>query len=145
MIEPPLQTRRDLAVPFAGPSSVRGHATLTIFQVSGELLAVDAGAVQEIALMAELSVPRGLPTAIAGFLNLGHRPVPIIRLARLLSLPDPALGLYTQILIVRDGGRSPIGWIVERVTQIIHVRHDDVLAVPENHCFRDCAKGMVAR
>jgi len=145
MLEPPLPNRGEVAVPVAGRILMHGHTVLTIFHLGDELLAVEARAVQEIALMARLSKPNGLPALIAGFLNLAQRPIPILRLDRLLSLPEQKLGLYTQILILRDTTGASVGWIVDRVDQITPVRQEDILPVPKNHCFRDCAKGVITR
>jgi purine-binding chemotaxis protein CheW len=118
---------------------------LAIFHLGDEVLAVEASAVQEITLMARLSRPSGVPALIAGFLNLAQRPIPILRLDRLLRVPESKLGLYTQILVLREAAGAPVGWIVDRVAQIIPVRLEDVLPVPENHCFRDCATGVITR
>lgn len=118
---------------------------LAIFHLGGEALAVDARVVQEITLMARLSKPSGLPSLIAGFLNLAQQAIPIIRLDRLLHLPEPKFELYTQILVFRDDAGSPMGWIVDRVAQIVPVCRDEVLPVPKNHCFRNCARGVFVR
>ena len=118
---------------------------LAVFHMGGESLAVETAAVQEIVLMARLSKPNGLPALIAGFLNLAQTCVPILRLDRMLQLPEPKFELYTQILILRDPAKMPMGWIVDRVAQIVPVRRDEVLPVPENHCFQNCATGVLVR
>jgi purine-binding chemotaxis protein CheW len=113
-----------------------------LFHLGSELLAVDASAVREIALMARLSTPGGLPSVLAGFLNLAGLPVPIVRLHRLFGIPEPAYGLYTQIMILRDNGGNSVGWVVDRVAHVTTVREAAIMAVPENECFKDCAKGV---
>jgi purine-binding chemotaxis protein CheW len=113
-----------------------------LFHLGPELFAVGASAVREIALMARLSTPGGLPSVLAGFLNLAGRPIPVIRLHRLFDLPEPVYGLYTQILILRDGDGDSIGWIVDRVEHVVTVRDADIMAVPENECFKDCTRGV---
>lgn len=105
------------------------------------MLAVDASKVQEITLMARLSTPGGLPSILAGFLNLANRPIPIIRLHRLLDLAEPVHGLYTQILIVRDQDGNSFGWIVDRVVNVVTVRLAEIMHLPENQSFKECAKG----
>jgi purine-binding chemotaxis protein CheW len=92
--------------------------------------------------MARLSTPAGLPSVLAGFLNLAGCPIPIIRLDRLFALPEPLYGLYTQIIILRDGDEKSIGWIVDRVAHVVPVQDSDIMAVPENECFKDCTKGV---
>ena len=91
--------------------------------------------------MARLSSPTGLPSVLAGFLNLGQRPIPVIRLHRLLDLPESGHGLYTQILIFRESNGICVGWIVDRVTQIVSKLRANVIPVPVNQCFKDCADG----
>jgi purine-binding chemotaxis protein CheW len=126
-----------------GTGSARNARRVTVvFHLGAELLAVDASSVREIALMARLSTPGGLPSVLAGFLNLAGRPVPIVRLHRLFGIPEPAHGLYTQIMILRDTGGNSVGWIVDRVAQMATLSAADIMAVPENECFKDCAKGV---
>lgn len=113
-----------------------------LFRLGSEWLAVDASAVREIAPMARLSTPGGLPSVLAGFLNLAGRPIPVIRLHRLFDLLEPVYGLYAQILILRDGDGDSVGWIVDRVVHIVDARDIEIMAVPENECFKDCTKGV---
>jgi len=141
MIETSFPNRQTIARG-AEESAKSNHTMLAIFRLGGELLAVDASAVQEIALMARLSIPSGLPAVIAGFLNLAQRPIPVIRLHRLLGLPEPALGLYTHILILYAGEGTSVGWIIDQVTTIVHVHRGELMPVPEGHCFKDCAKAV---
>jgi purine-binding chemotaxis protein CheW len=113
-----------------------------LFRLGSELLAVDARTVREITLMASLSIPSGLPSVLAGFLNLAGRPIPIIRLHRLLDRPEPLHGLYTQILILGDGEGSSVGWIVDRVAHVVTLREAEIMAVPDKQCFKDCTTGV---
>lgn len=142
MLKTPLPNHRQPAARIAGPSLKHDCTVLAIFHVGAELFAVDASAVQEITLMAHLSAPSGLPAVIAGFLNIAQRPIPIIRLHRLLGIPEPKLGLYTQILILRDGAGASVGWIVDKVVQVVSIPRKEMLPVPENHCFRNSATGL---
>jgi purine-binding chemotaxis protein CheW len=142
MIEPSSSTRGETIARGAERPARSSHTMLAIFRLGGEFLAVDSSAMQEITFMARLSIPSGLPVVIAGFLNLAQRPIPVLRLHRLLGLPESKPGLHTQILILRDGGESPVGWMIDSVVQIIPVRQEEMLPVPENHCFRDCAKAL---
>jgi len=138
----PLPDPRDAASQIAKESVKHGQCVVVLFRLGSELLAVEACAVQEITLMARLSTPSGLPSVLAGFLHVADRPIPIIRLHRLLDLPEPVRGLYTQILILRDQDGSAYGWIVDRVAQVVTVRQAEIMAVPENHCFKDGTKGV---
>jgi purine-binding chemotaxis protein CheW len=124
---------------------IQGNAqrAAVLFHVGSEMFAVDSSFVLEIVPMARLSVPGGAPSVLAGFLNLAGRPIPVIRLHRLLSLPETSFGLYTQIIILRDGDGRSVGWIVDRVAQIVPLREADIMSVPEKECFKDCTKGFL--
>jgi len=144
MDKTPLPDHRgaDLELEKGAAGSAAGAAVL--FHLGSELFAVDSSLVQEIVPMARLSIPGGAPSVLAGFLNLAGRPIPVIRLHRLLNLPEPSYGLYTQIIILRDGEGRSVGWIVDRVAQIVTVREADIMSVPEKECFKDCTKGFLA-
>jgi len=142
MHKTPLPDPRDAVSQIVKGAGSNAPRVAVLFRLASELLAVDASAVREIALMAQLSTPGGLPPVLAGFLNLAGCPIPIIRLHRLFELPEPAHGLYTQILIIGGGARSSFGWIVDRVVDVVTVREADIMAVPEGECFKDCAKGI---
>ncbi len=94
--------------------------------------------------MAELSRPTGLPSILAGFLNLARRPIPVIRMHRLLEVPESDYGLYTQIVIFREGRGTSVGWIVDQVIQIASILPQDIMPVPVDECFKDCATGTFA-
>jgi purine-binding chemotaxis protein CheW len=138
----PLPDPGDAVLEMAKGSAENARILAVIFRLGPEWLAIDASAVREIALMARLSTPSGRPAVLAGFLNLAGRPIPVIRLHRLFDLPEPVYGLYTQILILRDGDGDSVGWIVDRVVHVVPVREAEIMAVPENECFMDCTKGV---
>ena len=141
MLKIPLPDPRDVVLRVKG-SGDNARRVEVLFHLGSELLAVDASAVREITMMARLSTPAGLPSVLAGFLNLAGRPIPVIRLHRLFDLPEPDYGLYTQILILRDGDVNSIGWVVDRVAQVLTLRESEITKVPENECFNDCAQGL---
>lgn len=132
---------REKTVPQISECRVGRSDRLVVFQLGSVACAVELDAVQEITLMARLSNPGVLPSVLAGFLNLGLRAIPVIRLHRLLGVPEPTPGLYAQILIFRETHGLSVGWIVDRVTQIIATPRADIMPVPENQCFKDCAAG----
>src|ERR1700684_3566025 len=87
---------------------------LLIFHSSGLDCAFSLEAVREIVPMATLSSPPGLPSGLAGFLDLRGNAVPIILLDRLFGLREQPPGLHTP-LIVLHGELGPIGILVESV------------------------------
>jgi purine-binding chemotaxis protein CheW len=89
--------------------------------------------------MATLLSPPGLPSGLAGFLDLRGTAVPILRLDRLFALPERQPGLHTPMIILR-GGSGPIGVLVESVHAIVPAPSaSQLLDIPENGTFRGCA------
>lgn len=116
---------------------------LLVFNSSGQDWAFPLHAVQEIAPMAELSSPPGLPPLLAGFLNLGGTAIPILRLDTLFELPEQLPGLHAHLIILRGGGANPIGVLVASVRRISDVNPANLLPVPENNVFQDCAVATI--
>lgn len=92
--------------------------------------------------MATLSSPPGLPSGLAGFLDLRGTAIPIVRLDRLFSLPEQRPGLYTPLIILR-GVPAPIGILVDSVRRIIAAAGESFLPLPDKSIFRDCATAAV--
>jgi purine-binding chemotaxis protein CheW len=88
--------------------------------------------------MATLSTPPGLPSGLAGFLDLRGTAVPILRLDRLFGLPEQLPGLHTPMIVLRGIG-GPIGVLVNSVRAIVPVRSEDLLDVPADRTLRGCA------
>lgn len=129
-------------MPTPEESRQAGFRMVVIFALGSEMFAVEAAAVQEITLMARLSVPGRLPSVLAGFLNLAGRPVPIVQLHRLLGLPQPGPALYAQIVILKEGPDGSVGWMVDRVAHVGRIPEAKIMPVPEKESFRDCAMGV---
>lgn len=73
--------------------------------------------VAEILPLALLDRPPSAPRALAGFLNLGGEPLPVLRLGALLggAVPDND-DLYSHIVRLKPAGDRPsVGLLVERV------------------------------
>src|SRR5438132_11427250 len=103
--------------------------SLLIFRSSGLNCAFPLEAVQEIVPMALLARPPGLPSLLAGFLDLRGTAVPIVRLDRLFDLPEQQPGLYTPLIILR-GPDSPVGVLVGAVRQIVSATAATFLPLP---------------
>src|SRR5580658_9436772 len=95
-----------------------GPQNLLIFNLSGLGCAFPLEAVREIVPMAALSSPLGLPSGLAGFLDLRGTAIPIIRMDRLFDLSEQQPGLHTPMIILR-GVAGPIGVLVESVRAIV--------------------------
>jgi purine-binding chemotaxis protein CheW len=112
-------------------------ANVLIFNAGGLDCAFPLESVQEVVPMATLFSPPGLPSGLAGFLNLRGTAVPIIRLDRLFELPERPPGLHTPMIVLR--GVSPTGILVDSVRAIVPMPSARLLDIPEGGTFRGCA------
>jgi purine-binding chemotaxis protein CheW len=111
-----------------------------IFRSSELGWAFPLNAVREIVPMARLSRPPGLPSGLAGFLDLRGTAIPIVRLDRLFDLAEQRPGLYTPMIVLR-GTTGPIGVLVGSVKGIVEVPPGGLLVIPGNCTFHGCATG----
>jgi purine-binding chemotaxis protein CheW len=88
--------------------------------------------------MARLCSPPGLPSGLAGFLDLRGTAIPIVRLDRLFDLPEQRPGLHTPLIVLR-GVLGPIGILVDSVRGIERVLSERLLEIPEDRTFQGCA------
>jgi len=122
------------------------HVTnLLIFHAGGLDCAFPIEAVQEVVPMATLFSPPGLPSGLAGFLNLRGTAIPILRLDRLLELPERQPGLHTPMIVLRGAARAlgpnycTTGVLVDSVHAIVPTASARLLDIPESGTFRGCA------
>jgi len=111
---------------------------LLLFHSSEMDCAFPLEAVREIVPMAMLSCPPGLPSGLAGFLDLRGTAIPIVRLDQLFSLPEQLAGLHTP-MIVLHGVLGPIGILVEFVRSIVPVPRAGLLEISADRTFQGCA------
>ena len=92
---------------------------LVLFELRGELYAVEAMKVQEIVLRGrETAIPRA-PGYVVGIMNLRGRVIPVVDLLRRFSLGDA--GKTASQVVVVDLRGSQVGFIVDLVTEVINV------------------------
>jgi purine-binding chemotaxis protein CheW len=113
-----------------------------LFHSSGLNCAFPLEAVREIVPMAMLSSPPGLPSGLAGFLDLRGTAVPIVRLDRLFDLPEQQPGLHTP-MIVLHGTLGPVGILVSSVRGIVAASSGGLVEIPEDRTFQGCATAIM--
>jgi len=114
---------------------------LVVFRVAGQAYGIRVDAVREILPMPRLSQPLGQPLVLAGFLNLGGRAIPVVKLARLFGLDESQPGLYTPLLLM-NWGDQPVAILVEDIHGIVSVDELSIVPLPEHLCFNNCAEGL---
>src|ERR1700735_1995711 len=119
-----------------------GTHNLLIFHTCGLACAFPLKAIREIVPMAMLSSPPGLPSGLAGFLDLRGTAIPIVRLDRLFGLPEQLPGLHTPMIVLR-GVRGRIGILVGSVRGILQPPSAELLALPIDGTFQGCATAVV--
>jgi chemotaxis signal transduction protein len=114
--------------------------TLLTFDLSGLNCSLPLETVREIVPMAQLVSPPGIPSGLAGFLDLRGMAIPVVLLDRLFNLRKQHAGLYTPIIILH-GALNPIGILVNSVRGIVMVDPAQILAIPQDQTFQGCATG----
>lgn len=97
------------------------HSTAyLVLDVAGTPCALPRDAAAEILPLPELQAAPASGGWLAGFVNLGGRPVPVLDLAALLGLGRGALeaDLYAHLVLARDGS---VAWLADRVTDLVGV------------------------
>jgi purine-binding chemotaxis protein CheW len=111
---------------------------LLTFHSAGRTLALPVSAVRELVPMALLACPPGLPAILAGFLNLRGSAVPIVRLDRLLGLPEADPVLYSALIILQE--EVAIGLLVDGIKEVASPEDRSSLPMRKTQLFNDCAE-----
>jgi purine-binding chemotaxis protein CheW len=119
----------------------RRHAYV-VFQISGQRYAVDAQYVEQIVAMAEMDCPPNAPKLLAGFLNVEGRPIPVIRVSRLIQQSESPLELWTPLVVVRFA-KQRMALIVDSVEQVVAVDDAALSPLPPGHALNDCVEGIL--
>jgi purine-binding chemotaxis protein CheW len=117
---------------------------LLIFHLGGRLAALPFENVERIAPMAQLARPPASPSPLEGILNLAGRPVPVLRLDRLLQLPEQRPGLYSMLIVLKGISNGRIALLVDRVSEVLSVAASALLPVGEEDSFNACAEAVVS-
>ena len=92
--------------------------------------------------MGLLLTPPGLPSLLAGILNLRGRAIPIVRLDRLFGNPESEPGLYTPLIILRNADR-PLGILAEALIEVVSLPAESAAGTDPSHILNGCATAVV--
>jgi purine-binding chemotaxis protein CheW len=105
------------------------------------LAALPLEGVEQITPMAELARPPGMPPPLKGILNLGGRPVPVLRLSHLLQLPENKVSLHSMLVITKP--EPAVAMLVERVVDVRHVAARRVMPALAQGAFNSCVQATI--
>ena len=116
---------------------------LLSFYSAGRVAAVPLESVERIVPMAQLACPPSLPSLLKGILNLAGRSVPVLRLDRLLQLPEQPPGLYSMLIVLKGLSDSQIAVLVDRVSEVLTVPVSALLPIGKEDSFNACVEAVV--
>lgn len=116
------------------------HSYLT-FRLSGLQFALALGVVREVAPHCALGRPPGCPPVLEGVLNLAGEAVPVLRLDRLLALPESAARVDSRLVIVADA-KGKLALLVDEVVGILELAAGQFLPVSAGDTFNGCVSAQ---
>lgn len=111
---------------------------LVTFEVANEEFAVDILAVQEINRMMDLTRVPQSPDDVEGVINLRGKIIPVLDLRKRFGFPESKRDEHSRIVVV-DVNDRVIGFIVDRVHEVLRVSSSIVEPAPAMVCSVDSA------
>ena len=109
---------------------------MLVFRVADQRLALPAEDVEKIVHYPRLLPLPFLPRALAGFLDVAGDAVPVVRLDRLLALPEEDLHLYSPLLLLK--ARPAVALAVHGVIRVLAATPDTRLRVESTRSLNGC-------
>jgi purine-binding chemotaxis protein CheW len=106
---------------------------LVTFEVASEEYAVDILAVREINRMMDLTRVPQSPPEVEGVINLRGKIIPVVDLRRRFGMASAERTDASRIIVVEVGGRV-LGFVVDRVHEVLRVSSDIVEPAPAMTC-----------
>ncbi len=121
--------------------------TLLAFSTAGVRLGLDAASTVEIVRCVRLVTPPELPPLVRGFMDVGGRLIPVIRLEKLLmgrqSIEEHAdLGLTDRMVIARLA-ETEVAWAAGPDMEPLTYRTRDIVPLPADHVLNNCATHLL--
>lgn len=123
--------------------AMKADRAFVVFHFGGKVGALPLEGVERIVPMADLARPPGLPSPLEGILNLAGSAVPVLRLDRLLQLPEQSPGLYSMLVVLKGGPDGQVAVLVDRVSEILHAADGDVLPLGKEDSFNACVEATI--
>lgn len=113
-----------------------------VFELAGDIFAIPLDAIREILPLPFLSKPPGLPSILAGFLNLGGQAISVLNLKRLFDMPDSVSGPYSHVVVLKQTN-VPLGLLVDRSAGTAAAPPESFVPVADGHSLNDCVEADV--
>lgn len=123
----------------------KAETAYLLLDVAGVAFALARSAVSEVLPLPNLHPPALAGTLVAGFLNLGGAPVPVVDLARLLDLRDASASggdPYRHILLAADRGTA---FLVDRVLDLVSVMATAIRPLDAGASLNGCVVAEIAQ
>lgn len=119
--------------PALQPQKTASELQLVSFEVSGEEFAVDILAVQEINRMMDLTRVPQSPPEVEGVINLRGKIIPVLDLRRKFGMGAADRTEANRIIVV-DVNKKVLGFIVDRVHEVLRISSETVEPAPAMAC-----------
>lgn len=121
--------------------------TLLAFSTAGVRLGLDAASTVEVVRSVRLITPPELPPLVRGFMDVGGRLIPVIRLEKLLggtqaSQEEKELGLTDRVVIARLAD-TEVAWVAGADMEPLAYRTRDIVPLPADHVLNNCATHLL--
>jgi purine-binding chemotaxis protein CheW len=107
-----------------------GSDQLVTFKLAGEELALPIKSVQEIIKLPRITQVPNTPSYLDGIGNLRGGVLPIVNLRKRLGLEHKESDDATRVVVINSGGIAT-GFVVDSVSEVMHVEKDVLEAPPE--------------
>jgi purine-binding chemotaxis protein CheW len=134
----------EAASPLSSPQSALSESTAyLLLDVAGVSCALPRESVSEILPLPNLFRPPTLGPLLAGFLNLGSAPVPVVDLARLFGLRAEARepAPYDHLVLTAD---RTTAFLVDRVSDLVSVEPEAIRPVSGRQTLNGCVEAEIA-
>lgn len=102
---------------------------LVVFAIGNEEFGVEIGQVREIVRLVQITYLPKAPEFIEGVVNLRGQVLPVIDLAKRLSISSHPRTEATRIVVI-EVENNTVGMIVDSVSEVLRLSSDDVDEVP---------------
>ena len=115
---------------------------LLVFALSGQRCALSLSVVETVVRAVEISPLAKAPEIIMGVINVRGRAMPVLNIRKLFRLPESAMTLNDQMIIVHTANR-PLAILVDNVVGVAEHGQEDVVRSDELYPGIEYLKGVV--